>query len=413
MVQWSKAMSGRPCARILALTTVCAAALWGSSCGDGARGGARDAGGAGYDGGTAGRDGGGTGQDGGDANTAHCPAPGELTAEPPPRQVALDVGVPLDQFVYALAVARCSYMSRCFALSTYAANKCVDQIVSNASFYYSPTGVTIIYHYPSDALLQAAAAGVVRYDAQQASRCISALLAEGCAGYTLIEYLPACAGVFTCAAGDGGAGPTDGSSADGGAGPTDGGLADGGSTCPELVAPYNDPLQTCSIDEDCAGVTAGQGPDCVAGICARSRCGYFPISGGCTSFAAVGERCGSNAFSNLNASPAEAPDAMCAPGLGCQGRTFVELGTCVVPMDVGGACTDNDNCKPGLACACGTCEIPPAAGPCANGLCELGTTYCDRASNTCHPVRPAGADCTYAPNSCAPGLSCVSRCQPL
>jgi hypothetical protein len=389
--------------RILVMMTVGAAALWGMSCGGGAgTPDARDDGGAGQYGGAAGRDSV-IGHDGGGADKAQCPTPGNLTAEPPPRQIALDGPVPLDRFVYALAVARCNYLSRCYALSTYVANNCVDQVTSNKSFAYPPSGATIGYPHPSDALLQASAAGLVSYDAQQASTCIAALLAEGCAGSSLIEQLPACASVFTCA-----------SPADGGAGPTDGGSADGGSTCPELVAPYTQPVQTCSTDQDCAGVTkVNQGPDCVAGICAPSRCGLIRIAG-CSSFAAAGEPCGSNAFSVLTAGVT--PNAMCAPGLGCQGRTAGDgLGTCVVPVDVGGACTDDANCKPGLACACGTCEIPPATGPCANGLCEVGAAYCDRANDTCRPVRHSGADCADASNSCAPGLICdfaFSLCQP-
>ena len=382
-----------PRARILATMAVGAAALWGASCGGGS---GKPAGG--YDGGAAGHDGG-AGNDGSAADAAQCPVPGDLAAEPPPQQVALDGGVPLDHYVYALAVARCNYLSRCFALSTYVANNCVDQMINNNSFDYQPSGVTTSDSAPSAALLQAAAAGVVHYDPQKEAQCIAALLAEGCVSYVLIDELPTCVGVFTCP-----------SAADGGSGPTDGGADDGGSTCPELVAPNNQSVKTCSTDEDCAGLsTAYQGPDCVAGICAPSRCGIFPVYGGCSSFAAAGEPCGSNAFSALNALVAVAPDAMCAPGLGCQGQTRDGgLGTCVVPVDVGGACTDNTNCKPGLACACGTCEIPPAGGPCVNGLCEVGVAYCDRDSNTCQPVRLSGASCSGAADSCAPGLVCDS-----
>lgn len=271
---------------------------------------------------------------------------------------------------------------------------------------YPPGGIITTYSYLSDTLLQAAAAGVVRYDAQQEAQCIAALLAEGCASSALLEDLPACVGVFTCA-----------SAADGGVGPFDGGSADGGSTCPELVSPYNQSLPTCSTDEDCAGIAPDyyQGPYCVGGICAPARCGIFPsYQSTCSSFAAAGERCTLKAFSEINDQVPGASDAVCAPGLGCQGRAAGGgFGTCVVPMDVGGACTDNDNCRPGLACACGTCEIPPATGPCANGLCELGAAYCDRASNTCRPVRPSGANCTGAYDSCAPGLTCAgSHCQP-
>jgi hypothetical protein len=411
-------MGGRLRARIVVTVTAGLAALGGVSCGGGSGkpGGARDGGNGGHggqsavsddgaavhDGGAGGYDGAVVVPDGGDSDAARCPVPGALTAEPAPRQVALDGGLPLDQLVYALAVARCDYLSRCFALSTYAANDCVDQLVGNRSFGYPPSGTTTTYPTPSAALLQAAAAGVVHYDPRQEAACIAALLAEGCAGYQLIEELPACAGVFTCAP-----------AGDGGGAPADEGAEDGGSTCGELVSPYDQPVQTCSTDEDCAAVPAAyQGPDCVAGICAPSRCGIFPIAGGCSSFAAAGQPCGSNAFSALNAEVAA--DGVCAPGLDCQGATsHGGLGTCVVPVDVGAACSDDANCKPGLACACGTCQIPPASGPCVNGLCDVGLAYCDSARNTCRAVRSAGASCSDAFNSCAPGLFCDgTSCQP-
>ena len=319
----------------------------------------------------------------------------ELAAEPPPVQVRmpLDGGVPLDQFLYALAVARCQYFSRCFTLSTYVANDCVDQLVNNGSFNYPPRGATITYLDPSSALAQAATAGDVHYDPHQEAQCFAAQLAEGCAGSDLVVNLPACARVFTCPAGT-----------DGGGGATDGGAADGGAPC----SFYDSPVQTCSTDQDCAdGTGASRAPYCVAGICETWRCGYFPVMGidSCTSLAAAGEPCLTNAFSVLT-NPA-APDAMCAPGLNCQGATRDGgLGVCVVPLDVGGACTDDNSCKLGLACACGICEIPPASGPCLNDLCQVGTAYCDRASNTCHPVRLSGASCAGANNSCAPGLVC-------
>lgn len=196
-------------------------------------GGAEAPGGA-HDGGGAGRDGGGAGPDGGDA--AQCPPPDGQTAEPSPRHLAVDGGVPLDQLARALAVARCGYFSRCYALSTYLANECVDSLVNYETWAYETCGTAAyigsfcswigpLYTYPSADLLQAVAAGVIHYDAQKEAQCIAALLAEECGGYGLFEELPACLGVFTCASGiDGGA-----------SGPTDGGAADGGSACSQLI----------------------------------------------------------------------------------------------------------------------------------------------------------------------------------
>src|SRR6185437_8670137 len=50
-------------------------------------------------------------------------AAGALTGEPAPRQVALDGGLPIEQVPYALAVARCDYQRRGFAVSTYVFNE--------------------------------------------------------------------------------------------------------------------------------------------------------------------------------------------------------------------------------------------------------------------------------------------------
>jgi hypothetical protein len=140
----------------------------------------------------------------------------------------------------------------------------------------------------------------------------------------------------------------------------------------------------------------------VQGLCAASRCGI--TFDGCTSYAAAGEACASNAESLVD--PGAVPEQMCAPGLNCQGvRGPGGYGTCVVPAGVGGPCTDNASCEIGLACACGACEIPPSSGPCVNGLCEVGVAYCDVASNSCRPVLQEGASCP-ALHSCAAGLFC-------
>ena len=278
-------------ARVLVTMALGVSALGAGSCAGGAGKppGMRD-GGAGREGGGAGHDGGVAGHDGSSSDAARCPSVGELAAEPTPVQfqVPLDGGVPLDQFLHALAVARCQYLSRCFALSTYVANDCVDQLVNNGSFNYPPGGGSITYLDPSSALAQAATAGDVHYDPHQEAQCLAAQLAEGCAGFDLVVNLPACAHVFTCPTGT-----------DGGAGATDGGAAAGGATC----SFYDSPVQTCSTDQDCAGGTgASRSPYCVSGICVTWRCGYFPIMGidSCTSLAAAGEPCLTNAFSVLD-----------------------------------------------------------------------------------------------------------------
>ena len=393
-------MGGRPRVRILAWIVVGAAALAGPSCSSDTAGSGRS-----RDASGAGQDGGGAGPDASDA--APCPAAGSLTAEPAPRQVTLDGGVPIGQLAGALAVARCNYVSRCFALSAYVANECVDALATSESWVYYEDCSTdpiigyfcvssgLYYGYPSADLLQAVGAGTIQYDARKAAQCIAALLAQGCGGETLLEQIPACAGVFACSSG-----------ADGGVAPTDGGAADGGSACAQLLPPTNQPVPPCATDQDCVGVTANQqqGPYCVAGFCAPSPCG---IAADCPSYAAAGGPCNTNALSPLNGLLPTTPGGTCAPGLSCHVQTTDGgLGTCVIPQDVGGVCTDGTNCMPGLACACGTCEIPPTTGPCVNGLCEVGVAYCDPGTNVCRPVRPYGASCSDAFDSCAAGLWC-------
>ena len=414
---WRLGMGGRRRSQIVTLAAVGLAALGGGACGSGTLvpvsghggAGAGHGGGASGHGGAGARDGGGAGQgvggagdgsatelDGG-ADAALCPSVGALTAEPAPRQVALDGGLPIEQLPYALAVARCDYQRRCFAVSTYVFNECVDSVASTGRWGYQVCGDQGLEgSCPSEgedfllptALQQAVESGVVRYDAQREAQCIAALLAEGCAGDQLIETILPCTGILGCPP-----------PVDGGAAPT----TDGGATCSQFVPPEEQFWRSCVTDDDCAGETSPQGPDCVGGICAPTRCGI--TIGGCTTFAAAGEPCASSALSLVN--NIVTPDGMCAPGLACQGvPADGGLGTCVVPADVGGSCSDNTGCKPGLACACGTCEIPPSTGPCVNGLCEVGVAYCDFRSHTCLPVRAEGASCVGAFDACAPGLLC-------
>src|SRR5262249_13754847 len=116
-----------PRASILALGAICVAALGSPSCGSDARGRARDADAAGHDAGDAGPDG---------DDAAPCPPQGSLSPEPADHQVTLDGGVPIEQLANAVAVARCNYLSRCFALSTYLTNECIDSLVRNGSWAY-------------------------------------------------------------------------------------------------------------------------------------------------------------------------------------------------------------------------------------------------------------------------------------
>ena len=296
-------------AKILVLM-VGAAALGGPSCSSDTAAGARDGG------------------PGPVSDAAQCSPDSGPMAEPAPRPVETVVGeVPLEDIAYDLAVARCSYFSRCFGLATYVANECVDSLAANGSWVYPVTDgaeATIQYTLPNQALQAAIDVGSVQYDGQREAQCIAALMAEGCSGSSeLIENIAACAGVFTCASGP------DGGAADGSAG-------DGSAACAQLIGPDEPLMQTCTTDQDCVGVTGdSQGPNCVGGFCAASPCGFAVIQSGasCASIAAAGQACNDSVLSLVFNSAVDTPMGVCSPGLACQGATTDGgLGTCVVPQ---------------------------------------------------------------------------------
>ena len=171
--------------------------------------------------------------------------------------------------------------------------------------------------------------------------------------------------------------------------------------------------RTCTTDDDCVGETSPQGPDCVGGICAPTRCGN--TIGSCASYVAAGEPCASSALSLVN-NVVPNPAAMCAPGLVCQGVPGDGgLGTCVVCRPTwAAAASTTPAASPVSPARAETCEIPPSTGACVNGLCEVGVAYCDNHSNTCQPIRAEGESCTVDPiNPCAPDLLCNGTvCEP-
>jgi hypothetical protein len=352
--------------------------------------------------------------DGGDGQ---CAPSGSLPAEPSSLQVMLDGGVPLAEFPTALAIARCGYWSRCFGVATYLANECADTLAGGGVWRYgecsrdgsvtSCSVSTFAYDRPSPALLQAAA-GAVRYDAQRAALCVGALLAQGCSTDRLVEQIPICDGVLTCAAPDGGL------SAD-----RDGGLGnDGGPSCASLVPPWGwgAPAATCSTDQDCVAANYLGGAFCLGGVCGSDPC--LTRSDRCDAVAWIGQPCDGTATTEFTEGAPIETATTCSPGLACQranGDGGGGNGICIAPLDVGGACTARTDCEVGLVCACGLCQIPPRTGACVDGLCEIGVAYCDLGSDLCRPVRHAGDSCLGEILSCEPGLACdisSSTCQP-
>ncbi len=266
--------------------------------------------------------------------------------------------------------------------------------------------------FPDPALFEAIAAGRVTYDPQRESACLEALQAESCMARVLVENLPACAGVFSCAAGIGDAGVPDGGT------PDSGPPADGGAGCSALFPNFT-PLVPCTTDSDCSGARRlpPGGPFCVGGYCFADSCGdYEPVA--CSSFVGAGQSCDSDPPSPNGLDQAE-HTRFCSPGLTCQGLSGDGgVGVCATPQDIGGPCVEGTQvtgCLSGLACECGVCRLPPSSGPCASGLCEVGVAYCDLSTNICRPVVQVGGACLDVVIPCAPNLRCdptTNTCQP-
>jgi hypothetical protein len=356
--------------------------------------------------------------DGGlDSGTA-CQSAVDASEPEVPANVTFDGGVPLDQVAHAIAVVRCNYWSRCFPIAPYVVAQCIEALGQTGAWNLNSctmagqgndlcVGVAVSFSFPSVALLQAAATGLVRYDPNQESACLQALSVQGCHSYFPWENIAACAGVFTCAAGAGDAGPDAG------------GAADGGEGCSGLFlgAAPGETMLPCSTAGDC---TVPGDPYCVDGYCAPEPCGNESASSGCPSVD-VGQPCNADPpfLGTIISAPSATVPKICLPGLSCTGVTNDGgLGVCAAPQDIGGSCTQTSpitGCRLGLICQCGTCQLPPSGGPCGSG-CEVGVSYCDRKSDTCMPVKQIGDDCVPGGTPlCAPDLLCDSdsdTCQP-
>jgi len=334
--------------------------------------------------------------------------------------LASDGGVPLDQLAFSVAVARCTYWSKCSPLAPYLVSECIDAMSQRNTWHfgnctgsaadYSCQDQTIAYPFPSPALFRAIDAGMVRYDPEEERTCLQALSAQSCHGDTLWENVPACTGVFTCLSDAGVGDSTTG----------DGALVDGSPGCSALLDTNGQSLLPCSTASDCADAGLTADPYCFDGYCAPKSCGSF--GGDCPAFVEAGEPCDSDPpvlGNGLFATPGRPyPTRICSPGLTCAGvASDGGLGVCLTPQDIGGSCSGgstNTGCSVGLTCQCGVCELPPSRGPCASGSCQTGVAYCDVQSGTCKPVGQIGDDCASLAQACAPSLKCddkTSTCQ--
>jgi len=335
-----------------------------------------------------------------------------------PAHVSYDGGVPIDRLAGALALVRCNYLAKCFSLASYVVSECVEQMTEGSQWVFSRSCTTapnqtictssvLETPFPTPVQYDAIAAGQVIYDPQRESACLEALQAEGCVTKELFEGLPACVGVFSCAAGGGDAGAADGGTA-----------ADGGAGCSALPPAFT-PVVPCATDSDCSGDGGPSfgGPFCVGGYCFADSCGDFQ-SVACASLVGAGQACDADPPSP-NGFNEETHTRFCSPGLVCQGLSGDGgVGVCATPQDIGGPCVEGvqiTGCLSGLACDCGVCRLPPSTGPCVSGLCEVDVAYCDLTNNTCRPVVQVGGACFGQQVPCAPNLQCDSTtntCQP-
>ncbi len=347
-----------------------------------------------------------------------CQPPADANEPGDPLFVSFDGGVPLDQVAFSLAVARCNYWSRCSPLAPYVTSQCVDALSHTGSWQFTTCTQpgagnrqcftnTIAFPFPSAAVFQAVRTGLVIYDPEQESACLQLLQAEDCHGTFLWEFAPPCMAAFSCAPD---AVFTDAGSRD--AGPVDGGMA-----CPPLSPTTR--LLPCSTAGDCTNAPFPGGPYCVDEYCTAGPCGDQDAVG--CPYVGIGQSCDSDApflgISSFATPWGSWPAKVCSPGLTCSGLTNNGgLGVCSTAQDVGGPCTPGaatTGCDIGLICQCGICQIPPSRGPCVDGSCQAGVAFCDLKSNMCVPVRQIGGDCTDA-QQCAPKLGCDSTgtCEP-
>ena len=138
----------------------------------------------------------------------------------------------------------------------------------------------------------------------------------------------------------------------------------------------------------CSGDTQQSANEqCAAGL----FCDQGSAGGLCRSKIAQGRSC--------TAASADSIAFACADGSVCKGFNFAKAGatpgTCAQLGEVGASCLASaqvTGCGDGLVCSGGACAHKPVSGPCTqNGDCKDGVAYCDGA--LCHLLKSAGAAC--------------------
>jgi hypothetical protein len=147
----------------------------------------------------------------------------------------------------------------------------------------------------------------------------------------------------------------------------------------------------CDASDQCSPRGAEQASCQADAECADGRfCDATPEGGLCRTRSAQGQIC--------TASSAESIVSACVDGNVCKGFTFTKeattTGQCAALGDVGAGCVNAGvtGCANGLVCVSGKCAEKPVSGPCTqDDDCKDGVAYCDGAN--CQLLKDDGAAC--------------------
>lgn len=250
---------------------------------------------------------------------------------------------------HELQRARCEHLTRCGLFA--------DEPSCNAYFR----------DIPADSLAGAVAAGVVRYDGEQAQRCVDSIARQGC----------------------------DASNLDGDVEPID---------CLAMFSGTVAGGAACSINEECSSGTCNLPSECPSTGCCVGTCRPTQAPGktgdGCGRATDCGEGlvCGRDLSCHIPAGDGSAcgSNRECADGFGCVGQVAAMPGTCRALPHLGQACPYRKCAGENLRCDAdsGTCVALGLPGdPCPTSIECSPYLECDRVTHTCRTYPTLGMPC--------------------
>jgi hypothetical protein len=333
-------------------------------------------------------------------------------------------------WVTDLTDAYCMWAIRC--------GKFPDAAACNA--YMGPQFNVVNFNAPS-AAITAVSKGTARFNATQATACLTALSNLDCDSDLLnVPNVPAqCVAVFSGSASDGSSCIDDVECKSGSMC-----VVTSTATCEGKCVPASDGAcrtnDDCPAQQYCAGVPiegsglwgsgscearvapgAAQGDPCGSPVqCAPGfSCGGGPAPARCVTDLEAGAACDVTRFAGPS----------CAPGLACITSDDGMTATCMRPAKLGEACTSLFQCGAqydlnDLICDeadTHTCVHRRSTGPCnvvsRTDTCDPLTSYCDAASSTCSARLSQGTACVFPASGidpCALWNSCQGPvCLPL